>query len=328
MPPSERFPESRSMVWHNKAGSGAPDGHRRLAVYLADNLRVGPSLAEHVYATQFVQAEAMRYAYQDFRRRWQQSGSRAVGGALVWQLNDCWPVTSWALIDSAGVVKPAWHTIRRALAPLAVALRLQAQSATVAVMNAAVARELRLLLNVFSLRGHCLFQAALDTLAPANASSEQSLPLPEFSEPVVAELRVLGIDGDAELARDCAWPEPFKFHAFAAARPTFRRDGATLHISADAPLKGLWLEAAGTHFGDNFIDVMPDAPRCVALHGASPQSIRWTALDHPAQDAHLGERRQDTGSPECPPASGEEERGRHHDLDRTVAAQAARTSRP
>jgi beta-mannosidase len=328
LPLSERFPESRTMAWHNKAGSGTPDGHRRLAVYMADNLSVGSSLAEHVYATQFVQAEAMRYAYQDFRRRWQHSGARAVGGALVWQLNDCWPVTSWALIDSAGTVKPAWHTIRRALAPLSAALRLAPRAATVAVMNAGPERELRLLLNVFSLCGRCLFQTALDALAAANASTEQSLPLPEFNEPVVAELRVLGSDGDIELARDCAWPEPFKFHAFAAARPTFRLDGATLHISVDAPLKGLWLEAAGTHFADNFIDVMPDAPRCVALQGTPPQCVRWTALDHPAQYADIGMRGQNTGPLEGPPASGEEERGRHHDLQRTVAAPAARTSRP
>jgi beta-mannosidase len=131
LPEDERFPESRTVQWHNKAGSpSGPDGHRRLSVYQADNLRAATTLAGHVYATQFVQAEAMRVAYQDFRRRWQQPGARACGGALVWQLNDCWPVTSWALIDSAGTVKPAWHTVRRALAPLAVAVRLETGAGT------------------------------------------------------------------------------------------------------------------------------------------------------------------------------------------------------
>ncbi len=292
LPPAERFPQSRTVAWHNKAGSGTPDGHRRLAVYMADNLRVGPTLAEHVYATQFVQAEAMRYAYQDFRRRWQQPGARAVGGALVWQLNDCWPVTSWALIDSAGVVKPAWHTIRRALAPLAVALRMEAQAATIAVMNATQARNLRLALSVFSLDGRCVLQTRLDLTAAANACTERGVPLPPFDEPVVGQVRVFDATrdtaGDAELAHDCAWPEPFKFHTFAAAQPLFRLDGTTLHISTDAPLKGLWLESAGTGFDDNFIDLMPGTPQAVALQGASLRGLRWTALDHPAQDVLPG----------------------------------------
>ncbi len=35
---------------------------------------------------------------------------------IVWQLNDCWPVTSWAMVDSAGVRKPIWHAVRHAYA--------------------------------------------------------------------------------------------------------------------------------------------------------------------------------------------------------------------
>jgi beta-mannosidase len=280
-------------MWHNKAGSGAPDGHRRLAVYLADNLRVGSTLAEHVYATQFVQAEAMRYAYQDFRRRWQQPGARAVGGALVWQLNDCWPATSWAVIDSAGSVKPAWHAIRRAMAPVAVALRLTPQTARAAVMNAGPTQALRLLLRVLNLAGECLHQAQLNFEAAANTSAEHDLPLPAFDEPVVAELRALApdtdtdtdTDSDTELARDCAWPEPYKFHRFAAVQPQFRLAGNTLHISSSAPLKGLWLEAAGTRFDDNFIDLLPGTACAVSWHGAPPTSLCWAALDHLRREA-------------------------------------------
>lgn len=331
LPPAERFPESRTVTWHNKAGSGVPDGHRRLAVYLADNLRVGTTLAEHVYATQFVQAEAMRYAYQDFRRRWQQPGARAVGGALVWQLNDCWPATSWALIDAAGTVKPAWHAIRRALAPLAVALRLTPQGAQVAVMNATQQRELWLVLRLFSLDGRCLHESRLEVQALANASTELELPLPPFNEAVVGELRALGGDGLVEPARDCAWPEPFKFHPLAAAAPVFQRDGASLRMSCDVPVKGLWLEAPGTTFSDNFIDLMPGAPCSVALQGATPRSLRWTALDQPTQNTPLspplGSRNQDIGPPADAPVAGEE-RGRRPDLAGAEAAPAARVSRP
>jgi beta-mannosidase len=280
LPPDERFPESRTAMWHNKAGGSQPDGHRRLAVYLADNLRVGPTLAEHVYATQFVQAEAMRFAYQDFRRRWQRPGARAVGGALVWQLNDCWPVTSWALIDSSGTVKPAWHTIRRALATVAVAVRLESGGARLAVMNsAAEARAVELQLRVFALDGRGLLDTSIETTAPASSTFETVHALAALTEPVVAELRALADDG-TELARDCAWAEPFKFHHLGGARIDVQATNEGLRLTADRPVKGLWLHAAGSRFSDNFIDLVPGEPRLVAVEGGPLSAVHVVALDH------------------------------------------------
>jgi beta-mannosidase len=37
-------------------------------------------------------------------------------GAIVWQLNDCWPVTSWAAVDGDGRLKPLWYALRRMFA--------------------------------------------------------------------------------------------------------------------------------------------------------------------------------------------------------------------
>ncbi|WP_457445359.1 glycosyl hydrolase 2 galactose-binding domain-containing protein [Roseateles sp. P5_E4] len=288
LPKAERFPESRTVQWHNKAGSAAgPDGHRRLSVYLADNLRVGGTLADHVYATQFVQAEAMRVAYQDFRRRWQRPGARAVGGALVWQLNDCWPVTSWALIDSSGTVKPAWHAVRRALAPLAVAVRLEAGQARLSVMNGeAQACELALQLRLFAMDGRQLASTRVLQAVPASTSVETTQPLPGFDEPVVAELCAFDADG-RELARDCAWTEPFKFYRLAGARIAIQAEGQALRLSCDRPVKGLWLQHPGLDLADNFIDLVPGAERLVGSRIALPESLETVALELPAQHIHL-----------------------------------------
>jgi len=288
LPEDERFPESRTVQWHNKAGSAAgPDGHRRLAVYLADNLRVGTTLADHVYATQFVQAEAMRVAYQDFRRRWQKPGARAVSGALVWQLNDCWPVTSWALIDSSGTVKPAWHAVRRALAPLAVAVRLEAGRARLAIMNGGLeGRTLALQLRVFAMDGRELASARAAQDVPAVSCVETTQPLPTFDEPVVAELCALD-DHGFELARDCAWTEPFKFYSLGAARIDVKAEGQVLLLSSDRPVKGLWLVGNGLSLADNFVDIVPGAPRRIASKIALPERIFATALDHPGRQIAL-----------------------------------------
>ena len=278
LPPAERYAESRTMQWHNKAGSGAPDGLHRLTVYLADNLRAGTTLEEHVYDTQFVQAEAMRYAYQDFRRRWQTPGARAVGGALVWQLNDCWPATSWALIDSSGTVKPAWHAVRRALAPLAVVLRLAPGSARLAIMNAGQATSLSLRLDLFALDGRLLAAHMLESDVPGDSSVELEHTLATTSEQAVVGELAAYVDG-REVARDCAWPEPYKLHDLSSAGLHLEIEGRCLVLRADRPMKGVWLEARGTSFADNFVDLMPHAPRRIEFDVPPLQGLRLRALD-------------------------------------------------
>ena len=61
------------------------------------------------WATQLNQARALDFGVRHFR-----SLQPHCTGSLIWQLNDCWPVISWAVVDSAGVRKPAWYALRHA----------------------------------------------------------------------------------------------------------------------------------------------------------------------------------------------------------------------
>ncbi|KPC69421.1 hypothetical protein ADL26_18285, partial [Thermoactinomyces vulgaris] len=38
-------------------------------------------------------------------------------GTILWQLNDNWPVVSWAAVDFEGHRKPLWHALRDVYAP-------------------------------------------------------------------------------------------------------------------------------------------------------------------------------------------------------------------
>jgi len=75
----------------------------------------------YIYLSQLVQSEAMAYAYRGWRKQW--GDSRLCGGALVWQLNDCWPTISWSLVDYYLRKKPAYYTIANALTPIAVGIQ-------------------------------------------------------------------------------------------------------------------------------------------------------------------------------------------------------------
>lgn len=66
-----------------------------------------------LYASQLLQAEAMRYGVEHFRR----NRGRCMG-SIIWQLNDCWPVASWSMIDYEGRWKAVQYYAKRFYAPL------------------------------------------------------------------------------------------------------------------------------------------------------------------------------------------------------------------
>lgn len=66
-----------------------------------------------LYASQLLQAEAMRYGVEHFRR----NRGRCMG-TIVWQLNDCWPVASWSSIDYFGRWKALHYYEKRFFAPI------------------------------------------------------------------------------------------------------------------------------------------------------------------------------------------------------------------
>ncbi|KAJ6579656.1 glycoside hydrolase [Mycena vulgaris] len=112
----ERHAQSALMAQHCRAGSF----ERRFAILMNEGFRVTEDLATYVYNTQLMQSEAVSYAYQVWRRKWGGRGKEYTAGVLVWQLNDCWPVTSWAIADYFLRPKPVYFTIARQLATFSV----------------------------------------------------------------------------------------------------------------------------------------------------------------------------------------------------------------
>jgi len=101
-------PTSPTILAHQKAA----DGNGKLDRGLAPHLPTPRTFEDWHWATQLNQARAVAFGIEHFRSWWPRTA-----GALVWQLNDCWPVTSWAAVDSDERLKPLWYALRRAYAP-------------------------------------------------------------------------------------------------------------------------------------------------------------------------------------------------------------------
>ena len=113
--PADRHPLSSVMEHHNKL----PEGTERLYRFQAGHVTVGRDLEDFIYKGQIVQAEALKTAIEHWRRR-----KFNTAGAMFWQLNDCWPVTSWSVIDSALRPKAAYYYAKKFFAPTLVSFKL------------------------------------------------------------------------------------------------------------------------------------------------------------------------------------------------------------
>jgi beta-mannosidase len=100
-------PDSPGMAHHQKAIGG----DQKLERGLANHLPEPRDFDDWHFLTQLNQARAVAFGIEHFR-----SLRPLCQGTIMWQLNDCWPVTSWAAVDGDGRKKPLWHAMRDAYA--------------------------------------------------------------------------------------------------------------------------------------------------------------------------------------------------------------------
>ncbi|MGE5680734.1 MAG: glycoside hydrolase family 2 protein, partial [Bacillota bacterium] len=105
IPKKERQPQSRLFEFHNKQ----VEGPERLYKFLVSHLPVSNDIKDFIYLTQLSQAFALKECLEHWLMRYNQTN-----GAIIWQLNDCWPVTSWSVIDSEGIPKLSYYFVREA----------------------------------------------------------------------------------------------------------------------------------------------------------------------------------------------------------------------
>lgn len=88
-------------------------GNSAIMDYMGMWFRFPYGFENTVWCSQILQALAIKYAVEHWRR----NQPRCMG-ALYWQLNDCWPVASWASIDSLGRWKALQYAAKNFFAPL------------------------------------------------------------------------------------------------------------------------------------------------------------------------------------------------------------------
>lgn len=275
--PEDRNIFSRVMEMHqrNVAANG------KIMTYLSATYLYPTDFTMLLYASQLLQADAIRYGIEHFRR----NRGRCMG-AVVWQLNDIWPVASWASIDYFGRWKALHYAEKRAFAPVMISCeevgelserpfcvaqpapieksaRLHVANETMERVHGTVKWSLR------KAEGEVLLEGAQEvSVEPLDGCWLEKLDFSAYDELEVyisysfeQEDRVVSEGSSLFTA-----PKHFRFQD---PKLAWRREGNTLCITAKAYAKSVEIEGidGDVKLSDNFFDMDPGEKRVEIVAG-------------------------------------------------------------
>lgn len=283
--PEDRNIFSRVMEMHqrNVAANG------KIMTYLSAMYLYPTDFDTLLYASQLLQADAIRYGIEHFRRH----RGRCMG-TIVWQLNDIWPVASWSSIDYYGRWKALHYTEKRAFAPIMIsceetgelserpfcvsqpapivkAARLHVANETFEPVSGLVTWQLRTAKGEILLVGEEMVR-----VEPLGGTWLGRHDFSSFDELEVYISYALEVDGQVVSEGTSLFTAP-KHFAFEDPKLSCTREGNTLLISAQAYAKSVEIRGVDNDvkLSDNFFDMNPGTKRVEILEGeASAFALR------------------------------------------------------
>ena len=292
----ERFtaPEDRnifSYVMEKHQRNASANG---LIVSYLSHMYLYPRDLDHlVYASQLLQAQAIQYGVEHWRRH----RGRCMG-AVIWQLNDCWPVASWSSIDYFGRWKALHYYARRFFAPVLISCHEEGVLSQNTNVNA----------EPFSLRKSAQLNVSNETMREFRGTARWSLRRPDASvikagefEVCVPALSAIWLDEQDfsdqethacyyayELADEagcmvgegsvlfCA-PKHFRFEDPQLAA---RIEGDEIVVTAKAYARSVEIQAgADTLLSDNYFDMNAGERRVRILKGSPERAAARSVYD-------------------------------------------------
>jgi beta-mannosidase len=269
--PEDRHPQSRVVEHHNKQ-VGGPE---RLMRFMAAHYRLETDFARFTYLAQLVQAEALKCAVEHWRRR-----KYRTAGAIFWQLNDCWPAASWAVIDSALRPKAAYFYAKRFFAPVLVSFREVAAGIGTWVTNDRPSPFQGVLtVSRQSFDGKVQWTEEVSVHVPADSSRRLALVNRERLASLRPEseylLAVLKIDGEVEAESRHFFTEPkFMLLPDPGLKAEIREEENGLFVVSTYAVnfvKNLRLEISGEDaaFEDNYVDIDAGASKHIRFRSST-----------------------------------------------------------
>ncbi|MES2865091.1 MAG: glycoside hydrolase family 2 protein, partial [Bacteroidota bacterium] len=217
------------------------------------------------YVSQLLQAEGMKTAIEAHRR-----AKPYCMGTLFWQLNDCWPVTSWSSVDYFGNWKAFHYQAKRSFENILISVNEEENQYKIyIVIDELTPEKGKLELELLDFEGKMLYYNTSEILVEANTSKVYfQIDKKEFekfnSKNIVLSVKL--ISPNLEEKRVLYYFEkPKNLELKKQIILIQYLDENTIEVSTDTLTKNVFLFQEDTFFSDNYFDLLPNENLIIKL---------------------------------------------------------------
>lgn len=259
--PSDRKIDSEAMLNHQKH----PRGNALVTEYMMRDFNKPKDFESFVYVSQVLQADGMKIGIDAHRIH-----RPYCMGTLYWQLNDCWPVTSWSSMDYYGNWKALQYFAKKSFEPLTILSNITKENHLQLYSINDILKDVNAKLNIqiIDFEGNNLYSDSIDIVMKKNTSTlvyEKNINdwIKENKIDVEKSVVNLSLVVDQKIISSSIIPFE-KTKKLKLEKPTIEilkqnEDGKIeLTIQTNKFAKNIYLKAneAG-HFSNNYFDIIP-----------------------------------------------------------------------
>ncbi|MEO8085468.1 MAG: glycoside hydrolase family 2 protein [Bacteroidota bacterium] len=286
----QRSLKSASIKNHQKS----PAGFETIDHYMSDWYKQPKDFESYVYVSQLLQAEGIRIAIEAHR-----GAKPHCMGSLFWQLDDCWPGTSWSSIDYDGRWKALHYAVKESFQKYIICpehegemFNIKIASDDTGFTNATLRfRAIDFAGNVLwrdsaysyisNVRTTAVYKMKYDDLVYAVNPARAFLKMELVKNEKVLGEKIYYFNKPKDLLLD---KPDVKFTVEEKNNGDF-----VLTLSANTLVKNLFLDIkdADAHFSDNYFDLLPHESKVVSFHpGITIDEVRRKVIIRSLADTY------------------------------------------
>jgi len=242
-----------------------PTGYSTIQTYMERDYKVPTTFEDYGYVSQLLQAEGMKTAIEAHRR-----GKPNCMGTLYWQLNDCWPVTSWSSVDYYGNWKAFHYQVKRSFENVLISITEDVDNYLIYILNDDMKVYTgKTKVELLDFNGNNLWEVNLVSVCSPNSSKVHfRIPKSEFKTFSLNNMVLSAsfISDSKAIATNYFFSKPKDLKLTQPNIQIKRINELTIEVTSDVLAKNVFLSSKeGAFFSDNFFDLLPNQKVLIQL---------------------------------------------------------------